>query len=279
MISPHAGIGLKSCHYEAILDTRPPLAFLEIHAENYMGPGGPPHRWLNALCQHYPLSVHGVGLSLGSDQPLDPDHLDALKAVIERTQPALVSEHLAWSRWDQIYLNDLLAIPYTPQSLNLFCDHVDQTQEHLGRQILIENPSAYFAFASTTMTEPEFLGQLMRRTGCGLLLDVNNVYVSCCNLGLDPLDYLNALPRTGIGEYHLAGHHLRQQDGREIRIDNHGSKVCAAVWDLYAQAVARFGRHPTLIEWDCDIPDLTILLEQAQMADEIAERIRHDGFV
>ena len=275
MIAPRAGIGLKSCHYAQILETLPPLGFLEIHAENYMGAGGPPHRWLQALAQHYPLSVHGVGLSLGSDEPLNQDHLLALKAVIDRYQPALVSEHLAWSRIGPTYLNDLLAIPYTQDTLNLFCDHVDQTQEVLGRAILIENPSAYFAFAQTEISEPDFLSQLMRRTGCGLLLDVNNVFVSACNLGLDALAYLAALPETGVGEYHLAGHHLRQVDDKIIRIDNHGSAVCDEVWELYAQAVSRFGRHPTLIEWDCDIPPLSVLLDQAQLADNIAERERH----
>ena len=275
MIAPRAGIGLKSCHYAQILDTLPPLGFLEIHAENYMGAGGPPHRWLQALAQHYPLSVHGVGLSLGSDEPLNHDHLLALKAVIDRYQPALVSEHLAWSRIGPTYLNDLLAIPYTQDTLNLFCDHVDQTQEVLGRAILIENPSAYFAFAQTEISEPDFLSQLMRRTGCGLLLDVNNVFVSACNLGLDAVAYLAALPEHGVGEYHLAGHHLRQVDDRMIRIDNHGSAVCDEVWELYAQAVSRFGRHPTLIEWDCDIPPLSVLLDQAQLADNIAERERH----
>ena len=186
-----------------------------------------------------------------------------------------MSEHLAWSRIGPTYLNDLLAIPYTQDTLNLFCDHVDQTQEVLGRAILIENPSAYFAFAQTEISEPDFLSQLMRRTGCGLLLDVNNVFVSACNLGLDALAYLAALPETGVGEYHLAGHHLRQVDDKIIRIDNHGSAVCDEVWELYAQAVSRFGRHPTLIEWDCDIPPLSVLLDQAQLADNIAERERH----
>jgi len=276
-----AGIGLKAPHYAGLLDRRPALGFLEIHAENFMGAGGPPHRWLSALTEHYPLSVHGVGLSLGSPGPLDHEHLEALARVVERTAPTLVSEHLAWCRVDGLVLNDLLPIPYSEESLEIFCDHLDETQERLGRPILIENPSAYIAWADSVLSEPEFLSELVRRTGCGLLLDVNNLYVSSRNLGLDPIAYLEALPGEVIGEIHLAGHHLRAlEDGREIRIDDHGSPVCAAVWDLYRQTITRFGPRPTLIEWDTDVPALAILLEeaaqaQAVMAELWGEEARH----
>ena len=262
----HAGIGLKAGHCAEILDRRPPLAFFEIHAENYMGDGGPPHRWLSAIAQHYPLSVHGVGLNLGGDEDLEPSHLNALARVVERYEPVLVSEHLAWSGAHGTYLNDLLPIPYTAASLALFCRHVDQVQERLRRPILIENPSAYFAFADTTMSEAEFLSAVVARTGCGLLLDVNNLFVSARNLGGDPLAALDGLPGDAIGEYHLAGHHVRRIGNAEIRIDDHGSAVQDEVWALFAATVSRFGPRPTLIEWDNEIPELSVLLDQAAQA-------------
>jgi uncharacterized protein len=219
---------------------------------------------------HYPLSVHGVGLSLGGAEPLDQDHLDDLARVVDRYQPILVSEHLAWSRHGKTYLNDLLPIPYTEQTLALVATHVEQTQNRLGRQILIENPSATFAFTHSHMAEWEFLALLTQKTGCGILLDVNNIYVSARNLDFDPDLYLTGLPKGLVGQYHLAGHHVRQIGEREIRIDNHGSAVCDAVWSLYQQAIARFGPHPTTVEWDCDIPDLSIVLAEARKADVIA---------
>jgi hypothetical protein len=265
-----AGIGLKARHYAEIIEARPSLAFVEVHAENYMGAGGPPHRWLTAIRQHYGLSVHGVGLSLGADQPLDQDHLDALARLVDRYQPELVSEHLAWAGIDGTYLNDLLPIPYTPYTLDLVCRHVDQVQEHLARQILVENPSAYIDYAETAIPEQDFLAALVHRTGCALLLDVNNLFVSARNLGLDEQAYLAGLPATAVAEYHLAGHHLHRRGNAEIRIDNHGSRVCDEVWALYRAAVARFGRHPTLIEWDTDVPELFVLLDEAARADREA---------
>ena len=265
-----AGIGLKASHYAEILDARPSLAFVEVHAENYMGAGGPPHRWLTAIRQHYGLSVHGVGLSLGGDQPLDPDHLDALAKLVERYEPELVSEHLAWSGVEETYLNDLLPIPYTEATLDLVTDHVDQVQERLKRRILVENPSAYISYAETMIPEYDFLSELVRRTGCGILLDVNNLFVSARNLGLDEWSYLEGLPRHAVSEYHLAGHLVRRRGNAEIRIDNHGSKVCDEVWALYRAAVDRFGRHPTLIDWDNDVPDLSVLLEEASRANQEA---------
>lgn len=266
-----AGIGLKSCHYGEILERLPPLGFFEIHAENYMGAGGPPHRWLNAIRENYELSIHGVGLSLGSAGPLDPDHLTALAHLVDRYQPQWVSEHLAWCGIDGVFLNDLLPIPYTEASLTLFADHVDQTQERLGRRILIENPSASFAYANVEMTEPEFLSEVVRRTGCGLLLDVNNLFVSARNLGLDEYAYLEALPQAAIGEYHLAGHATRRiAPDATLRIDDHGSQVCADVWALYRHTIRLLGPHPTLIEWDNDIPSLDVLLREADRADQAA---------
>ncbi len=272
----NAGIGLKSRHCGEILDRLPSLGFLEIHAENYMGPnygpaGGPPHRWLEALRQSYALSIHGVGLSLGTSGPLDRDHLDALARLVRHYQPRLVSEHLAWSRFDGVYINDLLPIPYTEETLAMFADHVDQTQNRLGRTILIENPSATFAYGQAEMSEAEFLAQLVKHTGCGILLDVNNLYVSARNIGVDETAYLAALPPDAIGEYHLAGHAVRTFDnGAEIRIDDHGSAVKPEVWALFTQAVHRFGPRPTLIEWDNDVPDLDTLLAEAMKADAVS---------
>ena len=270
LIAAQAGIGFKSQHAAEILEALPGLAFLEVHAENYMGAGGPPHRWLNAIREHYCLSVHGVGLSLGGAEPLDLDHLDALAGVVDRYQPELVSEHLAWSRAGGAYLNDLLPIPYTQQTLDLVCQHVEQTQERLRRPILVENPSVYVGFAESDIPEHEFLAAVVRRTGCGMLFDINNLFVSARNMGFDEWTYLNAIPADAVGEYHLAGHHLRQVGNAEIRIDDHGSRVCDEVWALYRAAVARIGRRPTLIEWDQDVPELAVLLAEAALADDTA---------
>jgi uncharacterized protein (UPF0276 family) len=272
--SASAGIGLKAQHMAEILEGRPALGFLEIHAENFMGDGGAPHRWLTALAEHYPLSVHGVGLSLGGAQPLDAGHLDRLAKVVERYRPKLVSEHLAWSSVDGHYINDLLPIPYDEDSLSLVADHVDQVQILLKRPILVENPAVYVAFESA-LAEPQFLAELCRRTGCGLLLDVNNVCVSHHNVGLAIEGYFETLPRDAVGEIHLAGHHTRRVGNAEIRIDDHGSAVRDEVWELYRRAVSRFGAVPALIEWDCNLPALSVLLDEAGRAN----LIRHDESV
>lgn len=266
-----AGIGLKPEHVAGLVEARPSLAFVEVHAENYMGAGGPPHRQLAAIRDLYPLSVHGVGLSLGGDEPIDLDHLEALAGVVERYEPEQVSEHLAWCRIDGHYLNDLLPIPYTDYSLNLICDHIDQTQTRLKRRILIENPAATLSYAESTMRESDFLIAMVKRSGCGLLLDVNNLFVSDSNLAIGAEDYIAALPGEAIGEIHLAGHHLKQVGNAEIRIDDHGSTVAPEVWSLYRDVIARFGRRPTLIEWDTDVPDLDVLLAEARAADRHAE--------
>ncbi len=259
------GIGLRAPHVAAVLATRPALGWLEVHAENYMG-GGPALVALEQLRREYPLSVHGVGLSLGSAAPLNTRHLTRLQQLVERLEPALVSEHLAWSIAGGVYLNHLLPLPYTEESLGIVAQHIQQTQEVLQRPILLENPSSYLRFTDSVIPETEFLSTLVRRTGCGLLCDVNNIYVSCCNLGGDPVAYLDALPAQAIGEIHLAGHAVNDADGQTILIDDHGAAVVPAVWALYAHALARFGPVSTLIEWDTNIPDLPVLCDEAHTA-------------
>jgi uncharacterized protein (UPF0276 family) len=219
------------------------------------------------LRRDYPVSLHGVALSLGSAEDLDSVHIGRFKALVERVEPMLVSEHLAWSAIGGVYLNDLLPLPYTAESLDLFCRHVDEAQEKLGRRLLIENPASYFRYRHSSVAEPDFLTEVVRRTDCGILCDVNNIYVSARNFGFDPIAYIKALPIEAIGEIHLAGHHLAE--GVDILIDDHGSKVAAPVWELYAVALRRFGPVPTLIEWDSNLPALEILLEEARYAQEL----------
>jgi len=269
-MSHTTGIGLKSQHLAEIAERRPALAFLEIHAENYMGDGGAPHRWLSALAEHYPLSVHGVGLSLGGDGPLDQEHLERFAKVVHRTRPMLVSEHLAWSGAGGVYLNDLLPIRYDEKSLALVAEHVDQVQTRIARRILVENPASYVAFSGADRSEPQFLAELALRSGCGVLLDVNNIYVSHRNVGLPIEGYFESLAADSVGEIHLAGHHCRQIGEHMIRIDDHGSEVCPEVWALYGEAVRRFGAVPTLIERDSNIPPLDSLLSEAAIANAIA---------
>jgi uncharacterized protein (UPF0276 family) len=245
--------------------TRPPVGWFEVHAENYMG-GGPALRALEAVRRDYPVSLHGVGLSLGSAEGLDGGHLDRLRSLVDRLEPVLVSEHLSWSVAGGVYLNHLLPLPYREETLEVVARHVARAQDRLERSLLIENPSSYLRFRHSTIPEPEFLGELARRTGCGLLCDVNNVYVSSQNLAFDPDAWLDALPAGAVGEIHLAGHAVNHPGGRAVLIDDHGSRVTGAVWDLYARAVARFGLTPTLIEWDTNLPALEILLDEASIA-------------
>ena len=260
-----AGIGLRAPHVDELLASRPAIGWLEVHAENYMG-GGPAIRALERLRRDYPLSVHGVGLSLGSADGLDRARLERLAALVERLDPALVSEHLSWSVAGGAYLNDLLPLPYTGESLELVGAHVQRVQDRLGRRLLVENPSSYLSFASSTIPEVEFLGALARRTGCGLLCDVNNAYVTCRNTGGDAEAYLDAVDPDAVGEIHLAGHAVNDADGDRVLIDDHGAPVADAVWRLYARALGRFGAVPTLIEWDTDLPPLTRLLDEAATA-------------
>jgi uncharacterized protein len=263
-----AGIGLRPAHLAEIAAELPALGFLEIHAENYMANPAALDRLLE-LRHHYPLSLHGVALSLGSAEALDRGHLARFKALIGQLEPTLVSEHLAWSAAGGVYLNDLLPFPYTEESLGLFCRHVGEAQEVLGRQLLIENPAAYLRFRHSSMAEPDFLAEVARRTGCGILCDVNNIYVSARNFGFDALAYLGALPMETIGEIHLAGHHAA--DDVDLLIDDHGSPVAAPVWALFVEAVRRFGPVPTLIEWDTNLPVLGVLIDEARHAQELID--------
>jgi uncharacterized protein (UPF0276 family) len=262
-----SGIGLRSPHLKEIEVTRPAIGWLEIHAENYLG-GGPAVRTLQALARDYPLAVHGVGLSLGSAEGIDARHLERVAGLVERLQPALVSEHLAWSSVGGAYLNHLLPLPYTEATLAVVSDNVARVQDRLGCRLLVENPAAYLRFAASTLGEAEFLGALTQRTGCGLLCDVNNVYVTCANVGGDADAYLASLDGSAVGEIHLAGHAVNDADGRPLLIDDHGSPVSEAVWRLYERALARFGPVPTLIEWDTDVPPLGTLLAEAAAATE-----------
>jgi uncharacterized protein (UPF0276 family) len=266
-----AGVGLKAEHIDAILSERPDVGFFEVHAENYMGEGGPPHRRLEAIRALYPLSLHGVGLSIGSPRPLDKAHLARLARLAERYEPGLFSEHLAWSSHDQGFLNDLLPLPYTKETLASVCAHIDQTQETLRRRMLLENPSTYVLFAESAIPETEFLAEIARRTGCGLLLDINNVEVSATNHGFDPIAYLEAFPLEHVGEIHLAGYAEAEDDaGHRLLIDAHDSPVHPGVWALYETAVSRIGLRPTLVEWDNQVPEWPVLYAEARRADRHA---------
>ncbi|MGE0237658.1 MAG: DUF692 domain-containing protein, partial [Parvibaculaceae bacterium] len=271
-LPPVAGIGLRGPHLAQILKQRPSAGWLEVHAENYMH-ASPATAALEQMRKSYTLSIHGVGLSLGSARGVDADHLARLKALCDRFQPAMVSEHLAWCVGDGIYLNDLLPVPYDEEALTVVCRNIERTQEALGRRILIENLSAYVGFARATMAEPEFLAEITRRTGCGLLLDINNVFVSAHNLGFDAEAYIARLPGESIAEIHLAGHAANDTPDGPVLIDNHGSAVAPAVWSLYRAAIERFGARPTLIEWDSDIPPLETLLGEAMWADLLSASV------
>ena len=262
-IPAQAGIGLRFPHHQAVVDERPDVAWLEVHTENYMG-GGTPLAYLDTIRRDYPISLHGVGLSLGSAEGLDLGHLQRIRRVVERFDPCLISEHLSWSVVGCVYLADLLPLPMTEEALAVVCRHVEQTQAYLKRRILIENPSSYLQYRHASIPEWEFIAAVAARTGCGILCDVNNIYVSSRNHGWDPSAYLAALPSDAIGEIHLAGHTVRQlENGQTLRIDDHSARVAAEVWTLYEEALVRFGPRPTLIEWDNNIPPLAVLLEEA----------------
>lgn len=269
-----SGIGLRSPHVVEVLATRPAVAWLEVHAENYMS-GGPAIRALEAIRRDYPVAIHGVGLSLGSADGLAAGHLERLATLVDRIEPVLVSDHLSWSTTGGAYLNHLLPLPYTEEALDVVGANAGRVQDRLGRRLLVENPSSYLRFEHSPIGEPEFLNELARRTGCGLLCDVNNVYVSGRNLGDDPAAYLDRLEPAAVEEIHLAGHAVNDADGRPIFIDDHGSRVAAEVWRLYAHALARLGPVPTLVEWDTDLPPLMVLLEEAATASAML-RATHD---
>jgi uncharacterized protein len=266
--TPSTGIGLRGPHLAAIMATPPAVDFLEVHPENYMS-GGPALSALERLRHDRPISLHGVGLSLGGADGIDRAHLERLAGLVERLEPALVSEHLSWSIVEGVYLNDLLPLPYTEEALEILSRHIDRVQTRLRRRILVENPSSYLSYRHSTIDEPAFLAALAALTGCGLLCDVNNIHVSGRNLGFDGEAYLAALPAAAIGEFHLAGHSVNEVEGREILIDDHGSQVAPPVWALFREALRRFGPRPTLIEWDSRLPALPVLLDEAAKADAV----------
>src|SRR5215813_6008007 len=266
LIPAKAGIGLRFQHHQSVIDTQSDVAWMEVHTENYMG-GGTPLRYLDAIRRDVPMSLHGVGLSLGSAEGLDPGHLERIRLVAERIEPGLMSEHIAWSVVDGAYLADLLPLPMTEEALDVVCRHVDQMHLYLKRRILVENPSTYLRFRHSTIPEWEFMAAVAARTGCGILCDINNIYVSAQNHGWNASAYLAGLPPAAIGEIHLAGHAVRQlADGRTVCIDDHASSVIPEVWALYREALARFGPVPTLIEWDNNVPPLETLLKEARYA-------------
>jgi uncharacterized protein len=271
-IPSRAGVGLKPKHVREVLETAPDIGWFEVHPENYMGAGGPPHHYLECVRERYPLSLHGVGLSLGGAGPLDRTHLARLKTLIDRYEPGLFSEHLAWSTHEGAYLGDLLPLPYTQETLTHVAAHVEEAQDALGRQILIENPSTYVRFNGEEMGEIEFLAALAKRTGCGLLLDVNNVYVCAVNHGHDAAGYIDAFPMEHVGEIHLAGS-AESEDGhgQPLLVDSHDREVMREVWLLYAQAISRSGPAPTLIEWDSNIPPWAVLLAEARRAETVMQ--------
>lgn len=266
-----AGVGLKPLHFDDILELaqqpqQQTVKWFEIHAENYMAGGGLMHHYLAQIRDKYPLSIHGVGLSLGSVSLPCDKHLSALKALITRYEPGLISEHVSWSQHQDVAHNDLLPVPYTHESMMVFCNNIDKTQTVLGRELLIENPSSYFKLKDCDYSEHEFINELVKRSGCRLLLDVNNVFVSAHNHGFDPLDYIYSIDGTKVDEIHLAGHSVQKLLTGEVRIDDHGSEVCPQVWQLFEATLQHVGVKPTLIEWDSDVPQWPVLSEQANLA-------------
>ena len=268
------GVGYKPKHYAEILSGPGPVGWLELHAENYMGDGGRPLAQLRALAERFPISVHGVGLSIGGEDRLDAAHLRRLKHLLGWLNPASFSEHLAWSTHDSAFLNDLLPLPYTRDTLSRVVAHIDEVQDTLGRQMLLENPSSYLAFSESTWDEPDFLREIARRTGCGLLLDVNNVFVSATNLGFTPQAYIDNFALDQVGEIHLGGHDEDEDDhGAPLLIDSHGREVADPVWALLDHTLSRAGPKPLLIEWDTDLPDWPVLCEEARRAEEALARL------
>ena len=272
LVNANSGIGLRAPHFDVLLEQRPRAGWLETHSENYFCPGGVPDKYLEKIRELYPLSLHGVGLSLGSAQGLDPEHLCQLKALVHKFEPALVSDHLSWSASGERAVPDLLPLPMTRQSLDVFCANIDRAQSALGRPILIENPSLYATFSEQEMSETEFLTQTAAKTGCGLLIDVNNIHVCAHNLGVDSRKYLSEIPASAVGEIHLAGYQINKMGDQDIYIDAHNNPVYDAVWDLYVHALELFGNVPTMIEWDNDLPPLERLAEEAAKADVLRRK-------
>ncbi|MBJ7536132.1 MNIO family bufferin maturase [Marinomonas transparens] len=268
------GISLKSKYFHSILADFPEIGFFEIHAENYLSKGGPARHYLQQIREHYAFTVHGVGLSIGGEMPLDKQHLNRVAQLVNEIKPEVFSEHLAWSTHNNVFLNDLLPVAYDQTTLNRVCEHIDQLQSTLQRRVLIENPSTYFEFTRSDRSEIDFICEMTKRTGCGLLLDVNNVEVSCFNQKTDPYDYLNAFPVHAVGQIHLAGHTLDQNAIIPLKIDSHDEAVCHDVWDLYQHTLMHVGDCPTLIERDGNLPPIAELLTEAHYADEIRAKVR-----
>lgn len=271
------GVGLRSPHISQVLEQQPDIGWLEVHSENYFITTSTARQQLRQIAEHYPISCHGIGLSLGSADPLDRQHLSQLKQLVDEINPIAVSDHLSWSSVDGQFFNDLLPLPYTEEALTHFCRKVEQVQDFLGRQMLIENPSSYLSFASSEIPEWEFLHQVQQRTGCGLLLDLNNIYVSAFNHGFDCGQYIAALDASAVKELHLAGFTVKQFEDGEIWIDTHSKPVSEPVWQLYRHWVQQHGLTPTLIEWDLDIPELSVLLAEADKAQTIIMQEAQDG--
>ncbi|MGJ8645744.1 MAG: MNIO family bufferin maturase [Marinomonas colpomeniae] len=269
-----SGISLKPAYYQLILSELPDVGFFEIHAENYLSKGGPARHYLQLIRQHYPITVHGVGLSIGGEHPINNQHLDRVAQLVDETQPEVFSEHLAWSSHDNTFLNDLLPVAYDEVTLRRVCEHIDQIQSRVKRQILIENPSTYFEFNRSEMSEIAFITEMSKRTGCGLLLDVNNVEVSCFNHGHDAYQYLNNFPVAAVGQIHLAGHTTDDNSTVPLKIDSHDEPVSPDVWSLYQYTLALTGDCPTLIERDGNLPPMAALIEEANMANRIRESIQ-----
>ncbi|WP_323035886.1 DUF692 domain-containing protein [Pararhodobacter sp.] len=269
------GLGFKPEHFDQIMARPGAVGFYEVHAENYMGAGGAPHHMLERLHDAHALSIHGVGLSIGGAGPLDRAHLARLRGLMDRHKPESFSEHLAWSSHGAAWLNDLLPLPYTDQTLTTICDHIDETQEALGCRLLLENPATYVTFADSTWPETAFLAQIARRTGCGLLLDVNNVFVSATNHRTDPRAYLAEFPLDLVGEIHLAGHEAEALPDGPLLIDSHSRPVADPVWTLFSEVLARTGPLPSLIEWDNEVPGFDVLLAEAARAETRLKGARH----
>jgi len=275
-IPARAGIGLRAEHYHEVLDKRPDIGWFEVHSENYFGEGGRPLHYLERISEQYPLSLHGVGLSIGSTDELNIAHLDKLKKLISRFQPGLVSEHLSWGSFGGRHFNDLFPMPYTSEALQHMAKQVIRVQDYLGKQILIENVSSYLQFDCSTIPEWEFITELANQSGCGILLDVNNIYVNSKNHSFSPDVFINAIPVELVQEIHLAGHTVKQFEDSEILIDTHNKCVTHDVWSLYETTARRFNQVPVLIEWDTDIPALDVLLDEANKADQILQSISHN---
>ncbi len=265
------GVGLRRPHYQDVLDKKPNIDWFEVHSENYLVDGGLAPAVLSSIRENYPISMHGIGLSLGSAQGIESSHLTRLKKLADHLEPFLISEHLSWNYVDHIYLPDLVPVPYTDEAIQIFCDNIEQAQNFLQRQILIENPSSYMEYVISYYSEPEFLTKIVSKSGAGILLDVNNIYVSCVNHGWDAKAYINSIPRNLVKEIHLAGHSVKVIKDQKLLIDTHDNFVCQEVWELYALAIQRFGNVPTLLEWDANIPELSVLVAEASKAREFCK--------